>query len=97
MSASTTRPESRNTRRAFRSSRALRADRVTTPLLSTTSTDASIALGGAFTSVMTGNLVILGASASTADGALAIASGGAIVAFYLGAWAGAAGRRRAAR
>lgn len=48
-----------------------------------------IALGGAFTSVMTGNLVILGASASTADGALAIASGGAIVAFCLGAWAGA--------
>lgn len=48
-----------------------------------------LALGGAFTSVMTGNLVILGVSASTADGALAIASGGAIVTFCLGAWAGA--------
>ena len=48
-----------------------------------------IALGGAFTSVMTGNLVILGASASTTDGTLAIASGGAIVAFCIGVWAGA--------
>ncbi|MGY1742564.1 MULTISPECIES: YoaK family protein [unclassified Blastococcus] len=48
-----------------------------------------IALGGAFTSVMTGNLVILGVSASTVDGALAIASGGAIVAFCIGAWLGA--------
>ncbi len=48
-----------------------------------------IALGGAFTSVMTGNLVILGVSASTADGALAIASGGAIVAFCIGAYLGA--------
>ncbi|SEP15242.1 YoaK family protein [Trujillonella endophytica] len=48
-----------------------------------------LALGGAFTSVMTGNLVILGASASTTDGALAIASGGAIVAFCIGVWLGA--------
>jgi uncharacterized membrane protein YoaK (UPF0700 family) len=48
-----------------------------------------VALGGAFTSVMTGNLVILGVSASTADGALAIASGGAIVAFCIGVWLGA--------
>lgn len=48
-----------------------------------------IALGGAFTSVMTGNLVILGASASTTDGALAIASGGSILAFCVGAWLGA--------
>lgn len=48
-----------------------------------------IALGGAFTSVMTGNLVILGASASTSDGALAIASGGAIVAFCIGVLVGA--------
>jgi uncharacterized membrane protein YoaK (UPF0700 family) len=46
-------------------------------------------LGGAFTSVMTGNLVILGLSASAADGALAIASGGAIVAFCAGAALGA--------
>jgi uncharacterized membrane protein YoaK (UPF0700 family) len=44
-----------------------------------------VALGGAFTSVMTGNLVILGVSASSADGALAIASGGAILAFCAGA------------
>jgi uncharacterized membrane protein YoaK (UPF0700 family) len=48
-----------------------------------------IALGGAFTSVMTGNLVILGASASTTDGGLAIASGGAIIAFCAGAALGA--------
>ena len=48
-----------------------------------------MALGGAFTSVMTGNLVILGASASSTDGALAIASGGAILAFCAGAALGA--------
>lgn len=48
-----------------------------------------LALGGAFTSVMTGNMVILGVSASTTDGALAIASGGAIVAFCVGVWGGA--------
>jgi uncharacterized membrane protein YoaK (UPF0700 family) len=48
-----------------------------------------VALGGAFTSVMTGNLVILGVSASTTDGALAIASGGAILAFCAGAALGA--------
>ncbi|WP_197029097.1 YoaK family protein [Blastococcus sp. URHD0036] len=56
-----------------------------------------VALGGAFTSVMTGNLVILGVSASTTDGELATASGGAIVAFCLGVYAGArlAGSARA--
>ena len=43
-----------------------------------------LALGGAFTSVMTGNLVLLGAASATADGALALASGVAIVAFCLG-------------
>ncbi|WP_158548674.1 DUF1275 family protein [Blastococcus sp. TF02A-26] len=48
-----------------------------------------VALGGAFTSVMTGNLVIMGVSASTTDGALAIASGGAIVAFCIGVYVGA--------
>jgi uncharacterized membrane protein YoaK (UPF0700 family) len=48
-----------------------------------------LTLGGAFTSVMTGNLVILGLSASAADGALAIASGGAILAFCAGAALGA--------
>ncbi len=46
-------------------------------------------LGGAFTSVMTGNLVLLGVSASSADGLLAIASGGAILAFCAGAALGA--------
>jgi uncharacterized membrane protein YoaK (UPF0700 family) len=56
-----------------------------------------IALGGAFTSVMTGNMVILGVSASTTDGALAIASAGAIVAFCIGVYVGArlAGSARA--
>ena len=56
-----------------------------------------VALGGAFTSVMTGNLVILGVSASTTDAALAIASGGAIVAFCIGVYLGAriAGSARA--
>jgi uncharacterized membrane protein YoaK (UPF0700 family) len=48
-----------------------------------------LALGGAFTSVMTGNLVILGVSASTADGGLAASSGGAILAFCAGAALGA--------
>jgi uncharacterized membrane protein YoaK (UPF0700 family) len=48
-----------------------------------------LALGGAFTSVMTGNLVLLGVSASSADGTLAVASGGAIVAFCAGAAIGA--------
>ncbi len=48
-----------------------------------------VALGGAFTSVMTGNLVILGVAASSTDGALAIASGGAILAFCVGAALGA--------
>jgi uncharacterized membrane protein YoaK (UPF0700 family) len=46
-------------------------------------------LGGAFTSVMTGNLVLLGVSASSADGVLALASGGAILAFCAGAALGA--------
>jgi uncharacterized membrane protein YoaK (UPF0700 family) len=48
-----------------------------------------LTLGGAFTSVMTGNLVLLGVSASSADGVLAIASGGAILAFCAGAALGA--------
>jgi uncharacterized membrane protein YoaK (UPF0700 family) len=48
-----------------------------------------VALGGAFTSVMTGNLVILGVSASTADGGLAVSSGGAVLAFCAGAALGA--------
>jgi uncharacterized membrane protein YoaK (UPF0700 family) len=48
-----------------------------------------VGLGGAFTSVMTGNLVILGVSASSSDGARALSSGLAIVAFCAGAALGA--------
>jgi uncharacterized membrane protein YoaK (UPF0700 family) len=48
-----------------------------------------LTLGGAFTSVMTGNLVLLGVSASSADGVLAVAAGGAILAFCAGAALGA--------
>jgi uncharacterized membrane protein YoaK (UPF0700 family) len=43
-----------------------------------------LALGGAFTSVMTGNLVLLGTASTTADGALALSSGTAVLAFCLG-------------
>jgi uncharacterized membrane protein YoaK (UPF0700 family) len=74
-------------RRALR----LRQSLVVTLAVVSGATDAIglMALGGAFTSVMTGNLVILGVAASTADGGLAIASGGAIVAFCAGAALGA--------
>jgi len=48
-----------------------------------------LALGGAFTSVMTGNLVLVGVGAATADGALALASGVAVVAYCLGVAVGA--------
>jgi uncharacterized membrane protein YoaK (UPF0700 family) len=48
-----------------------------------------LALGGAFTSVMTGNMVLLGVAASSADGALAASSGLAILAFCAGAALGA--------
>jgi uncharacterized membrane protein YoaK (UPF0700 family) len=41
-------------------------------------------LGGAFSSVMTGNMVLLGLAAGTANGALAVHAGAAIVAFVLG-------------
>ena len=89
-STPTTRPDARNDlhrRRALR----LRQTLVVTLAVVSGATDAIglMALGGAFTSVMTGNLVILGVSASTADGGLAIASGGAIVAFCAGAALGA--------
>ncbi len=43
-----------------------------------------LALGGAFTSVMTGNLVLLGTASTTADGALALSSGTAVLAFCVG-------------
>src|SRR3954447_10511837 len=48
-----------------------------------------LALGGAFTSVMTGNMVLLGVAASSAEGALAASSGLAILAFCAGAALGA--------
>jgi uncharacterized membrane protein YoaK (UPF0700 family) len=43
-----------------------------------------LALGGAFTSVMTGNMVLLGISVARADGALAAHTGAAIACFILG-------------
>ena len=56
-----------------------------------------LALGGAFTSVMTGNMVLLGVSAASHDGSLARSSGLAILAFCAGAALGArlAGSARA--
>src|SRR4051812_44796830 len=48
-----------------------------------------LALGGAFTSVMTGNMVLLGVAASSADATLAASSGFAILAFCAGAALGA--------
>jgi uncharacterized membrane protein YoaK (UPF0700 family) len=48
-----------------------------------------LALGGAFTSVMTGNMVLLGVAASSADGHRAASSGFAILAFCAGAALGA--------
>jgi uncharacterized membrane protein YoaK (UPF0700 family) len=48
-----------------------------------------LALGGAFTSVMTGNMVLLGVSMAEGDGARAASSVGAIVAFIAGAALGA--------
>lgn len=43
-----------------------------------------VALGGAFTSVMTGNMVLIGLSAARSDGALALRSALAIVLFMAG-------------
>jgi uncharacterized membrane protein YoaK (UPF0700 family) len=48
-----------------------------------------LALGGAFTSVMTGNMVLLGVAASSRDATLAASSGFAILAFCAGAALGA--------
>jgi uncharacterized membrane protein YoaK (UPF0700 family) len=48
-----------------------------------------VSLGGAFTSVMTGNMVLLGLSASRGDGALSLRSGLAIVLYITGAFVGA--------
>jgi uncharacterized membrane protein YoaK (UPF0700 family) len=61
-------------------------------------TDAAgfIGLGGAFSSVMTGNMVLLGLSAGTGNGSLAARTGAAIVAFIAGCVVGGrvAGRPR---
>lgn len=53
-------------------------------------TDATgfLALGDAFSSVMTGNMVLLGLSAGTADSALAITSGSAIASYAVGVFVG---------
>jgi uncharacterized membrane protein YoaK (UPF0700 family) len=48
-----------------------------------------VALGGAFTSVMTGNMILLGIAATTEDGSLAIRSALAIVLFMAGSFMGA--------
>src|SRR5689334_16310837 len=74
-------------RRALR----LRQTLVVTLAVVSGATDAIglLALGGAFTSVMTGNMVLLGVSISSADGALAASSGFAILAFCAGAALGA--------
>jgi uncharacterized membrane protein YoaK (UPF0700 family) len=80
-------PDDLHRRRALR----LRQSLVVVLAVVSGATDAIglLTLGGAFTSVMTGNLVLLGVSASSADGVLAIASGGAILAFCAGAALGA--------
>jgi uncharacterized membrane protein YoaK (UPF0700 family) len=48
-----------------------------------------LSLGGAFSSVMTGNMVLLGLSAGRADGGLAVTSGFAILSFAVGVLVGA--------
>ncbi|MEU2614095.1 YoaK family protein [Micromonospora sp. NPDC007271] len=48
-----------------------------------------LALGGAFSSVMTGNMVLLGLSAGSGHAELALTSGCAIVSFIIGVLAGA--------
>lgn len=48
-----------------------------------------LSLGGAFSSVMTGNMVLLGLSAGHTDAALAITSGSAIAAYVVGVLLGA--------
>ncbi len=74
-------------RRALR----LRQTLVVTLAVVSGATDAIglLALGGAFTSVMTGNMVLLGVSISSADGTLAASAGFAILAFCAGAALGA--------
>jgi uncharacterized membrane protein YoaK (UPF0700 family) len=59
--------------------------------LATGATDAIgfISLGGVFTSVMTGNMVLLGVSGGKGDGALALHTGAAFVGYIVGSWLGA--------
>ena len=80
-------PPTSDDRRAHR----LRQTLVVTLAVVSGATDAIglLALGGAFTSVMTGNMVLLGVAASSADGSLAASSGFAILAFCAGAALGA--------
>lgn len=74
-------------RRALR----LRQSLVVTLAVVSGATDAIglLVLGGAFTSVMTGNMVLLGVSISQGDGGRAVSSVGAILAFIAGAALGA--------
>jgi uncharacterized membrane protein YoaK (UPF0700 family) len=48
-----------------------------------------LALGGSFTSVMTGNLVLMGVAIGDADASLAVSVGSAIISFVVGAAVGA--------
>src|SRR4051794_30878382 len=48
-----------------------------------------VGLGGAFTSVMTGNMILLGIAVPTEDGSLALRSALAIVLFMVGSFVGA--------
>ena len=74
-------------RRALR----LRQSLVVTLAVVSGATDAIglLVLGGAFTSVMTGNMVLLGVAASSTDGTLAASAGFSILAFCAGAALGA--------
>lgn len=48
-----------------------------------------IGLGGVFTSVMTGNMVLLGVAAGKGNGALALHTGAAFAGYVVGSWLGA--------
>ena len=51
-------------------------------------------LGGVFTSVMTGNMILLGVSLGKRDGSLALHGGAAFVGYVAGTWVGARLARR---
>jgi uncharacterized membrane protein YoaK (UPF0700 family) len=80
-------PDRRPARQALRRRHAL----VVTLTFATGAADALgfLALGGAFSSVMTGNMVLLGLSAGSADADLAVTTGAAILAFVVGLLTGA--------